>query len=100
MDLTCWSSSDYYSPTGEISGGRIFANHLCFGVDVRPIKALYLTMGYSLRRGYEMQAAGASHAAGLSFGIGCNVKKFKAGFSYAQYHVSMPTFAISLAYSI
>ena len=101
VDLTCWSKSDYYSadPEGP-SGGRIFTNHLAFGVDFRPIKTVYVSMGYSFRRGYEMTAAGSSHAAGLSFGAGLNLKKFKAGFSYAKYHVSMPTFAISVSYSI
>lgn len=101
VDLTCWSKRDYYSSNPEgPSGGRIFTNHLAFGADFRPTKNIYVAMGYSFRRGYEMEAAGSSHAAGLSFGAGLNLKKFKAGFSYAKYHVSMPTFAISVAYSI
>lgn len=100
VDLTCWSQDDYYSVDGEVSGGRIFTNHINFGVDFRPWRSVYVAMGYSFRRGYEMSAAGSSHAAGLSFGAGVTLKKFQAGFSYAKYHVSMPTFAISLSYSI
>lgn len=99
VDLTCWRQKDYFSTTGGPSAGRIFTNHLSFGIDFRPVNYIYISGGYNFRRAYEMKAAGGSHAAGLSFGAGVSLKKFKFGFSYAKYHVSMPTFAFSLAYS-
>ena len=59
----------------------------------------YVGMGYNFRRGYEMTAAGSSHAAGLSFGGGVNLKRLKFGIAYAKYHVSAPTLAFTLAYN-
>lgn len=100
VDLTAWRQSDYYSVNGGPSASRIFFNHFVIGADVRPTKYLYACLGYSFRRASEMTAAGSSHAAGLSFGAGVNLKKFKFGFAYAKYHVSMPTFAFSLGYSL
>lgn len=100
IDLTCWKQSDYYSANKEISGGRIFTNHLNLGVDIRPVKFIYISGGYNFRRAYELKAAGASHAAGLTFGAGLNLKKIKCGLAYAKYHLSMPAFSISLAYSL
>lgn len=99
MDLTSWRQRDYYSTTGKVSAGRIFTNHLSFGIDFRPVDFIYVAAGYNFRRAYEMKAAGSSHAAGLSFGAGLQLKKLKFGFAYAKYHVSMSTFAFSLAYS-
>lgn len=99
IDMTAWRQNDYFSTTGKVSAGRIFTNHLTFGIDIRPVNFIYVAGGYNFRRAYEMKAAGGSHAAGLSFGAGVELKKFKFGFSYAKYHVSMPAFAFSLAYS-
>ena len=46
-----------------------------------------------------MNAAGSSHAAGLSFGAGANLKKLKIGIAYAKYHIGAPTLSFNLAYS-
>jgi hypothetical protein len=46
-----------------------------------------------------MKAAGSSHAAGLSFGAGVNLKKLKVGLAYAKYHIGAPTISLNLAYS-
>ena len=46
-----------------------------------------------------MSAAGSSHAAGLSFGAGVNLKRLKIGVAYAKYHVSAHTLAFTLAYN-
>ena len=99
VDLTRWSQSDYYSPEGEISAGRIFTNHLEFGVDVYPIPVIYICGGFNFRRAFEMKAAGSSHAAGLSFGAGANLKKVKVGIAYAKYHIGAPTLSLNFAYS-
>ena len=47
-----------------------------------------------------MKAAGSSHAAGLSFGAGLQLKRIKAGLAYAKYHMGAPTLSFSLAYAI
>ncbi|MBP5380858.1 MAG: type IX secretion system protein PorQ [Bacteroidaceae bacterium] len=100
IDLTRWSSKYYYHVEKKVKGGRILMNHFDLGIDIIPMKQFYVAAGYSFRRAYEMVAAGSSHAAGLSFGAGLNVKKFKFGLAYAKYHVSAPTLAFSASYSL
>lgn len=99
-DLTRWADNDFYSPTGSISFGRKLTNHIAVGVDVFPIKQLYVSAGFNLRRAYEMKTAGGSHGAGLCFGAGLNLKRFSLGLSYAKYHLSSPSFMINAQYSI
>jgi hypothetical protein len=99
VDLTRWSQSDYFSSDGQVSGGRIFTNHFEIGVDAYPIPIIYVCAGFNFRRAFEMKAAGSSHAAGLSFGAGVNLKRLKVGIAYAKYHISAPTLSLNLAYS-
>ena len=101
VDLTRWSSRYYYNPTRETEkGGRIFINHFIVGVDILPTDLFYLSAGYNFRRAAELKAAGSSHAAGLSFGAGLNLKKFSLGVAYAKYHVSVPAFFVSAQYHL
>lgn len=99
-DLTRWKSSSYYTAGEEISGGRIFTNHIIVGLDVVPSDLFYISAGYNFRRAYELKAAGSSHAAGLTLGAGLTLKKFSIGFTYAKYHVSMPAFMFSAQYHL
>jgi len=69
-------------------------------MDVLPMKQFYVAIGYNFRRAYELKAAGSSHAAGLCLGAGVNIKKFKFDFSYAIYHVSVPSFMFTAQYSL
>ena len=100
VDLTRWKASQYYSPDGDPSGGRILTNHFVVGVDIIPAKQFYLSAGYNFRRAYELKAAGGAHGAGLSFGAGLNIKKFHLGIAYAKYHLSVPSFMITAQYSL
>lgn len=100
VDLTRWCASDYYSTDGDPKAGRILLNHFVLGIDVIPIKQLYISAGYNFRRAYEMKAAGGSHAAGLSFGAGLNIKKFHLGLAYAKYHLSSPSFMVTAQYDL
>lgn len=100
VDLSRWSSKYYYHVSKKPKGGNILMNHFCFGVDIIPTKQFYVAAGFNFRRAYEMKAAGSSHAAGLSVGAGLNIKKVKFGLAYAKYHVSSPTVAVSLNYSL
>lgn len=99
IDLTRWKDSDYYSPNGNVSGGRKFTNHFVLGVDIKPTQIIYVSGGFNFRRAYEMKAAGSSHASGLSFGAGLNLQRIKLGVAYAKYHVSSPTLSVNLAYN-
>ncbi|MBR6032878.1 MAG: type IX secretion system protein PorQ [Bacteroidaceae bacterium] len=99
VDMTRWTS-DYYFTTGdEVKPGSIFINHFVLGAEFLPSNKFYIGLGYNFRRAYEMKAAGSSHAAGLSFGGGVNLKRIKFGFAYAKYHVSAPTLTFTLAYN-
>lgn len=99
-DITRWSSKYYNHVSKKPKGGSILMNHFCVGLDIIPIDQFYVSMGYNFRRAYEMKAASSSHAAGLTFGAGINIKRFKLGVAYAKYHVSSPTLAISASYSL
>ena len=99
VDLTRWTSNDYFTTGNEVKAGSIFINHFVLGVEYLPSSKFYIGLGYNFRRAYEMNAAGSSHAAGLSFGGGVNLKRLKFGIAYAKYHVSAPTLAFTLAYN-
>jgi len=99
VDLTRWTSKDYFTTGKKLKGGSIFINHFVLGAEWIISRKFYVGLGYNFRRGYEMTAAGSSHAAGLSFGGGVNLKRFKLGIAYAKYHVSAPTLAFTLAYN-
>lgn len=99
-DLTRWRAADYYSADGEVKGGKIFINHFVLGVDVLLSSQFYASAGYNFRRGNELKAAGGSHGAGLCFGAGMEIKRFKLGLAYAKYHVSVPSFMLTAQYSL
>ena len=99
-DLSRWKSDNYYTAGEELSGGRIFTNHIILGIDILPSDLFYISAGYNFRRAYELKAAGSSHAAGLSVGAGMNLKKFSLGLTYAKYHVSLPAFMMTAQYHL
>ena len=99
VDLTRWTRDDYFTTGEKLKSGSIFINHFVLGAEWLISEKFYVGMGYNFRRGYEMDAAGSSHAAGLSFGGGVNLKRLKFGLAYAKYHVSAPTLAFTLAYN-
>ena len=99
VDLTRWSRDDYFTTGNKLKSGSIFINHFVLGAEWLISTKFYLGLGYNFRRAYEMNAAGSSHAAGLSFGGGVNMKRLKFGLAYAKYHVSAPTLAFTIAYN-
>lgn len=99
-DLTRWRTSDYFVPEGEeLKSAQKLLNHLVVGFDVFPIRQLYLSAGYNFRRAYELKAAGSSHAAGLSFGGGVQLSRFRAGVAYARYHLAASSLHFDVAYT-
>ena len=99
VDLTRWTSDDYFTTGNKVKAGSILINHFVLGAEWLITNKFYVGLGYNFRRAYEMNAAGSSHAAGLSFGGGVNLKRLKFGVAYAKYHVSAPTLAFTLAYN-
>lgn len=99
-DLTRWRDSDFYSSKGTVGFGRKLTNHFAIGLDILPIEQLYISAGFNFRRAYEMKAAGSSHGAGLCFGAGVKLKRFKLDVAYAKYHVSAPSFLFNAQYTL
>lgn len=101
-DLTRWKKSYYFhaSDEGEMSNMKMALNHLVLGMDVLPTDWLYLSLGYNVRRGNELKSAGASKWAGLTAGVGLQLKRLKFGASYAKYHVGFSSLQFSVAYSL
>ena len=42
----------------------------------------------------------SSHGAGLSFGAGINLERFKLNLAYGKYHVSSSSILVNLAYAL
>ncbi len=98
-DLTRWKKSYFYNGEEDLSFGKLLLNHFVVGLDVQPVDFLYLSAGYNFRRANELKAAGSGHGAGLSFGGGITLKRFKAGISYAKYHVSTASLMFNAGYN-
>lgn len=90
VDLTHW---DYK-----------FINHFVAGIDVMLSPTIWVGGGYNFRRANEMKISDdedeSSHGAGLSFGAGLNLERFKLNLAYGKYHVSSSSIVINVAYSL
>lgn len=80
------------------------ANHFVIGADLLLSSTIYVAGGYNFRRNDEMKISNAenssSHGAGLSFGGGLQLEKFKLQVAYAKYHVSSNSLIINVTYSL
>ena len=81
-----------------------FINHLVMGADIIISPTIWVGGGYNFRRANEMKITEAdgssSHGAGLSFGAGINLERFKLNLAYGKYHVSSSSILVNLAYSL
>lgn len=81
-----------------------FINHLVMGADIIISPTIWVGIGYNFRRANEMKITEAdgesSHGAGLSFGAGINLERFKLNLAYGKYHVSSSSILVNLAYSL
>ena len=81
-----------------------FANHIVVGAEFIIAPSIWIGGGYSFRRAHEMKIAStdgeSSHGAGLCFGGGLNLDRFKVNLAYGKYHVSSSSLTINVAYSL
>ena len=83
-----------------------FIKHLCIGADVLISQQIWVGMGYNFRRGNDMSIAStedqeeSSHGAGLTFGAGLSLQRFKINLAYGKYHVSSSSLLINAAYTL
>lgn len=84
--------------------GYRFIDHAVVGLDAIITDQIWIGAGYNFRRAREMKiTAGedeSSHGAGLSFGAGLNLERFKLNLAYGKYHVSSSSIVINVAYSL
>lgn len=80
-------------------------NHFIVGLDIILSESIYLAAGYNFQRADEMKIQSSddddesSHWAGLSFGAGLQLERFKLQIAYAKYHVSSNSFMGNISYS-
>lgn len=81
-----------------------FINHLVAGVDIILSPQIYIAGGYNFRRVEEMKIVSgddeSSHGAGLSFGAGLQLERFKLNLAYGKYHVSSNSITINVSYCL
>ena len=84
--------------------GYKWIHHLVAGVDLLLNEQIWVGAGYHFRRSKEMQLSDgentSAHGAGLSFGAGLNLERFKLNVSYGKYHVSSSSLLINVAYDL
>lgn len=91
VDLTHW--------------GYSFLNHVVVGADILFSQQIYAAVGYNFRRADEMTTLKgtdeeSSHMAGLSFGAGLQLERFKLQLAYGKYHVSSNSLLVNVSYSL
>ena len=81
-----------------------FLNHVVLGADVLLTESIWIGGGYNFRRADEMKITttngSSSHGAGLSFGAGLNLERFKLNLAYGKYHVSSSSLVLNVAYEL
>ncbi len=79
--------------TGEIEENQpsVLNNilrHVVLGAELAPTKGFNLQIGYNFRRNQELKLDTRRTAAGISFGIGIRISKFRINYSRNNYHVA------------
>lgn len=101
QELQNWRNSAINEANGtEQKFFNKLINKFVFGIDFIPTKNLYVGLGYNCKIASDMTVNGSTHWAGLTFGAGMRIKKFRIGASYARYHVSASSFMVNLSLSL
>ncbi len=82
--------------------------HLVCGAEIMLGDQFYIAGGYNFRRAKDMKISNggttesdeSSHGAGLSFGAGMQLERFKLHVAYAKYHVSSSSILVNLSYCL
>ena len=82
-----------------------FVNHLAVGADIILSEQFWIGAGYNFRRADEMKIQSSdneesSHGAGLSFGAGVSLERFKLHVAYGKYHVSSSSILVNASLNI
>jgi len=67
-------------------------------------ESIYIAAGYNFRRAQQMKVtdgeSSSAHGAGLSFGAGLALSRFKLHVAYGKYHVSASSLLINVSYAL
>ena len=81
-----------------------FVNHLVFGAEAFLADNIWIGGGLNPSRSDEMKISDgeteSSHGAGLSFGGGLQLERFKLQLAYGKYHVSASSLIINITYTL
>jgi hypothetical protein len=85
----------------EVKWHDMLLRHTVWAVDIVPKNdRFYLTVSYNHRRQAEMNLADVRSLAGLAFGAGLNLQKFRLGFALSQYTKGSFCYQVSLSTDI
>ncbi len=87
-DLQNWNLADPINrDNGQETGfGRELLSHMALGAELFPDKGFNLRLGYNFKRGSELAVQDARSLAGLNFGFGIRISKFKFDYAHSRYH--------------
>ena len=90
------------APAGEeVKWYDMLFRHTIWSVDIVPKSdKFYLTASYNHRRQAEMNLTNVRSLAGLSFGVGMKLYKFRLGFALSQFTKGNLTYQVSLSTDI
>ncbi|GAB6011347.1 type IX secretion system protein PorQ [Viscerimonas tarda] len=101
MYLTQWNFDKINEANGIESTGdnftKTFFKHTVIGVDILPSQNMWIGVGFSPKINADLKLQEGNKWGGFNAGAGFNIKKFKLGFSFAQYHPSATSFHFSLS---
>lgn len=82
-----------------------FFRHMCIGMDVILVPQFYVSAGYNFRRQHYMRVTElpdgneSAHGAGLTFGAGLLLDRFKLNLSYGKFHLSSHSIMANAAFN-
>lgn len=71
--------------------------HLALGIEFVPAKSFNIRVGYNHKTRQELKLADSPDAAGLSWGLGLNLKKFQLSYANARYHLASRSNSITFS---
>ena len=80
--------------------GDNLLRHFVFGMEINPIKALILRIGYNYQRKKELQLSSKAGMVGFTWGFGVRLSKFQISYAHARYHLAGASNHISLALNL
>ncbi len=79
---------------------KTLTKHAVIGVDLLPVDNMWIGVGFSPKVNSDLKLEDGNKWGGLNAGAGINIKKFKVGFSFAQYHPSATSYHFSFSVDI